>query len=188
MPPPPPPPDDGCEDGDEEWRQDKPPAAFLIPPDDSKVKITADPTTPALEAWLDSFGIPRGVPLPAFIAVDTGVGPSAPAGAAGPPPPSLDDLLAGLPDPTTIHWRIEIELLEYQLACERKWVCEDGVWVATAEKRIVETGPDPYLGRWAVDGPARPLSDIRRIWDEAQKALAGAESNLAAMDAYRRTC
>ena len=170
----PPPPPKACEDGDEEWREDKAPGYFLIPPADGKVTIESDPTTPALDAWLAEFGFPRGAPFDRFTALDER---------------ALDALLDGLPtDPATIHWVIQFALIEWRLACERKWVCENDVYVPTDDRRILESGPNPFLGRYAVDGPASTVDDVRKRWQEAQAALVAAESAVEAMDAYRRAC
>jgi hypothetical protein len=169
-----PPPPGGCADGDEEWRTERGPSSFLVPPPDGKVRITASPSTPALDAFIDGFGLPRGVPLGDFVAVDD---------------EALDRLLDGLPvAPVELHWRLEFELHEFRLECQRKWLCEDGAWVPTDERRLVESGPDPHLARYVVDGPARTIADVRRAWREAQVALNGAEANIAAREAFRAAC
>ncbi len=161
-------------DGDEQWRNDKAPATFLVPPADGKVQIAAEPTTPALDAWLDGFGFPRGAPFDDFVGIDDD---------------ELDALLGAFPSgDLEIHWVIEFRLDEYRLECERKWVCTDGVYVPTKTTRVLESGPDPYAGRYAVDGPARTIEDVRKIWRDARTALNGAESNLRAMDDYRTSC
>lgn len=170
----PPAPDSPCKDGDEEWRGDKPAATFLVPPADGKVHIAADPSTPALEAWIAAFAFPTGAPFDQFVGIDDH---------------ELDDLLAGFPDGgTEVHWKLEFELDEYRLECQRKWVCRAGVYVPTKETRVDESGPDPYAGRYVVDGPDRSVEDVRKIWRDARTALNGAESNVAAMDRYRSAC
>ena len=84
--------------------------------------------------------------------------------------------------------RFEFELDEYRLECQRKWVCKAGVYVPTKETRVDQIGPDPYAGRYVVDGADRTVEDVRKIWRDARTALNGAESNVAAMDRYRAAC
>ncbi|HEY8239100.1 MAG TPA: hypothetical protein VIF63_06670 [Candidatus Limnocylindrales bacterium] len=173
-PPPPPPPPRNCVEGDEEWRNDKLATTFLIAPADARVRLTADPTTAALEAWMAPFGFPHGATAAGFGAIDDA---------------ALDALLAGLPAGlSTFHWVFEFELDEYRLECERKWICRNDVWVSTDETRLQETGPTPNAARVAVDGPARTRDDVRRAWLQVRGAMIGAATAEAAMDAYRKAC
>jgi hypothetical protein len=161
-------------EGDEEWRNDKPPTSFLIAPFDARVRLTTEPTTPELEAWMAQFGFPHGATAAGFGAVDDD---------------ELDALLAGLPaGPAQFHWVFEFELDEYRLECQRKWRCENDLWVPTDETRLLESGPDPYAGRFAVDGPARTRADVRAEWLKVRAAMLGASAAEAAMDAYRKAC
>lgn len=121
-----------------------------------------------------AFGFPHGATAAGFGAVDEA---------------ELDALLAGLPEgPTTYHWVFEFELSEYRLECERKWRCENDMWVPTDETRLNEAGPTPYAGRLSVDGPSRTRADVRAEWLKVRQALVGASADEAAMDAYRRDC
>lgn len=173
-PPIPPPPQRNCVEGEEEWRNDKPASSFLIAAADARVRLATDPTTPELEAWMAQFGFPHGATAGAFAAVDD---------------PELDALLAGLPaGPTTYHWVFEFQLDEYRLECQRKWRCENDIWVPTGETRLIEGGPTPYAGRFAVDGPARTRADVRAVWLQVRAALANSSTAEAAMDAYRKAC
>ena len=120
------------------------------------------------------FGFPHGATPAAFGAVDDA---------------ELAALLAGLPDgPAQFHWVIEFELAEYRLECERKWRCENDLWVPTGETRLLESGPTPYAGRFAVDGPARGREDVRVAWLQVRAALLGASAADAAREAYRKGC
>jgi hypothetical protein len=173
-PPPPPPPPRNCVEGDEEWRNDKPPQSFLVPNPDSRVRMTCEPTSPELEAWMATFGFPHGATAAGFGAIDEA---------------ALDALLAGLPEgPTTYHWVFEFELSEYALECQRKWRCENDAYVPTDETRLIENGPTPNAGRFAVDGPTRTRQDVKAAWLQVRAALLGASAAEAAMDAYRRAC
>jgi hypothetical protein len=120
------------------------------------------------------FGFPHGATAAAFAAVDDA---------------QLDTLLAGLPSgPSAFHWVIEFELHEYRLECQRKWRCENDVWVSTDETRLLESGPDPYAGRFPIDGPSRTRADVRAAWLQVKAAMVGASTAEAAMDAYRKAC
>lgn len=173
-PPPPPPPKPACVDGDEEWRNDTPPASFLLVPPNSRVRLTCEPTTPELDAWMAPFGFPHGATLPGFAEVGDD---------------RLDELLAGLPDePAEFHWVFEFELDGYDLECQRKWVCTKGAWIPTDEKRLLESGPTPYGARLAVDGPSRTRADVRDEWIKVRTAITNAGAAVAAMEAYRKGC
>ncbi len=174
IPPPPPPPKDPCEDMPDQWREDRPPESFVVPAPDGKVRIEADPTTPAIEAWLDGFGIPRGVPYADFVAVDD---------------QRLDVLLADLPTGSnTYHWAMSFMLHEYVLVCQRRWTCQDGVYVPTNETRIVRTGPADTLGRLTRDGERLTDADIRDLFADVAVALNGAEAAIRRMNAYEAAC
>lgn len=171
---PPPPPTKHCEDGDEEWREQRPAQTFVIPRADTKIHISSHPTTAALEAWLAPFGFPRGATLAAFVGLTD---------------EERDRLLDGLPVTSSeIHWTIEFQLDDYRLACQRRWVCEADAWVPTDELRLIESGPDPYLGRFAVDGPGRTVDDVRRIWKDARAVLVAAQAAVRSMESYRSGC
>ncbi len=173
-PPPPPPPGGPCADGDEEWRDDAPPGDFLVPDPQGKVRIAIDPRAPALEAWLDGFGLPRGAPLDDFVRVDDA---------------ALARLLDGLPTtPARIEGELVIPLLLLELQCQRRWVCEGGAWVATADRRLVEETPSPMPKSYRFDGPAQTVDDVRRIWREAAAALQAAEAQVHDVDRYRAAC
>ncbi len=170
----PPPPPRQCDAGDEEWREERPAQSFVVPPPGAKVHITSDPTTAALEAWLFTFGFPRGAPIPAFALLSN---------------EDRDRMLTGLPTtPTEIDWTIEFQLDDYRLACQRRWVCDAGAWVPTDELRLLESGPDPYAGRYAVDGPELTEEDVRRIWTDARDVLVAAEAVASSMASYRAGC
>jgi hypothetical protein len=172
--PTPPPRPRECDDRDEEWREEKPAQTFVLPPPDAQVQISSDPTTAALEAWLFTFGFPRGAPIAAFVGLSDG---------------EQESMIAGLPTaPSEIHWTIEFQLDDYRLACQRKWVCDAGSWVQTDEVRMLESGPDPYLGRYVLDGSALTDVDVRRIWAEARAVLVAAQAAVGAMKAYRADC
>lgn len=174
VPPIPPPPPKQCKDGDEEWREERPAQSFVVPPADGKVRIASDPTTAPLEAWLFAFGFPRGAPFAAFV----GLGDE-----------ERDRILDGLPTtPSEMHWTIEFQLDDYRLACQRKWVCEADVWVPTDELRLLQSGPDPYFGRFAIDGPALTVDDVRRIWKDTRAVLVAAEAAVSSMKAYQAGC
>ncbi len=174
IPPVPPPQPRDCDDGDEEWRDERPPQSFVVPPADAKVRISNDRTTAALEAWLYGFGFPRGAPFAAFVELDD---------------EERDRLLDALPGAASeIHWTIEFQLDDYRLACQRRWVCDGGAWVPTPEMRLLESGPDPFPARFAVDGPARTIDDVRRIWKDARAVLVAAEAAVSSMEAYRAGC
>ena len=163
-----------CDDHDEEWREEKPAQTFVVPPADAQVQISCDPTTAALEAWLFTFGFPRGAPIAAFVGLSDD---------------EHEHMIAGLPTaPSEVHWSIEFQLDDYRLACQRKWVCDAGSWVPTDEVRLLESGPDPYLGRYVLDGPALTDADIRRIWAEARAVLVAAQAAVGAVKAYRADC
>jgi hypothetical protein len=173
-PPPPPPPGGPCTDGDEEWRDDAPPGDFLVPDAQGKVRIVIDPRAPALEAWLDGFGLPGGAPIDDFVGVDDD---------------ALARLLDGLPTtPARIEGELVIPLLLRELQCQRRWVCEGGAWVATADRRLVEATPSPMPKSYRFDGPAQTVDDVRRVWREAAAALMAAEAQVDDADRYRSAC
>lgn len=173
-PPPPPPPGGTCTDGDEEWRDDAPPGDFLVPDTGEKVRIVIEPRAPALEAWLDGFGLPRGAPLDDFVGVDD---------------EALARLLDGLPTaPARIEGELVIPLLLRELQCQRRWICEGGAWVATADRRLIEGTPSPMPKAYRFDGPAQTVDDVRRVWREAAAALHAAEAQVDDADRYRAAC
>jgi hypothetical protein len=138
-----------------------------------RVVIEADPTTAELEAWLDSFGTPRGIPLGEFLSSEPG---------------RLDALLAGLPaGPAAFHWTILVPLVELALQCQRRWVCEGGAWVPTGDTRVLESD-SAAIARFTLDGPAISASQARETWDDAVDALRTADGNVQGVDAYRRDC
>ena len=160
-------------DGEEEWRDDKPGATFTIPDPSGRVSIAADPTTPELEAWIESFGTPRGVPCPEFLTLEE---------------EQRDALLAGLPGgPTEYHWSILLPLQELRLQCQRKWICTDGAWAPTGQTRVLESANEA-VARFTIDGPGITASQVRDKWQDAVDALKAADGNVQAADAFRRDC
>jgi hypothetical protein len=87
-----------------------------------------------------------------------------------------------------MHWVIAFEIDVYRLVCERKWVCQDGVYVATGETRVQQSGPDRQVRRFEVDGEGRTAADVRKAWLDARQMLNAAAGSEAAMDTYRANC
>jgi hypothetical protein len=118
--------------------------------------------------------LPRGAPLGAFVAQDDD---------------ALARLLDGLPTiPASIEGTIVIPLLLRELQCQRRWVCEDGAWVATPDRRLVEAPPSPMPKSFRLDGQAQTVDDVRRMWREAAAALHAAEAQVDDADRYRAAC